>query len=137
MGIRALGIGDRRLTLSVLWVFVLFNYLYADILILVLRPGAYEAVVARMSPALMLGVTLFFELFLAMPLLAWVLGHAANRWVNILTGVAGTLWVATTVGPRQPPAYLAICAVEMIATAFIAWYAWTWRTPEAEREASQ
>jgi hypothetical protein len=115
-----------------LWVFVLFNYLYADILILVLRPGAYEAVVARMSPTAMLGVTLFFELFLAMPLLSWVLGHTANRWINIITGVTGTLWVATTLSPQQPPAYLALCAIEMISTGFIAWYAWTWSSPEPE-----
>ena len=130
MATTAFGKRDRRLSLSILWVFVLFNYLYADFLVLVLRPGQYETIAGRMSPAVMLGVTLFFEVFLAMPLLSWMLSHGANRWINIVMGVAGTLWVGTTLSARQPPAYLALAAIEMVTTGFIVWYAWSWRGPE-------
>ena len=39
----------RKAMLSTLWVFVMFNYLYADLLMMIMNPTAYQKAVARMS----------------------------------------------------------------------------------------
>jgi hypothetical protein len=117
-----------------LWVFVVFNYLYADIVILVFRPGAYQAMAARLSASVALGATLVMELLLAMAFLTRVLEYPLSRWANIIAGIIGTVFVAASVGPRAPAAYLALSGIEMACTLFVVWYAWTWR-PTAQPRA--
>ena len=124
---RVFAVPDRKVVLSMLWVFVVFNYLYADILILVFRPGAYQAAAERMSAPVALGATLLMELLLAMAFLSRVLEYSFNRWANIVAGVVGTAFVAITLGPRAPVAYWTLASVEIACTLFIVWYAWTWR----------
>jgi len=118
---------DRKVVLSMLWVFVVFNYLYADIVILIFRPGAYQAIAERMSAPAALGATLLMELLLAMAFLSRVLEYSFNRWANIVAGVVGTAFVAVTLSPRAPIAYTALAGIEIACTLFIVWYAWTWR----------
>ena len=118
---------DRKVVLSMLWVFVVFNYLYADIIILIFRPGAYQAMAERMSPPVALGATLLMEFLLAMAFLSRVLEYSFNRWANIVAGVVGTGFVAMTLGPRAPIAYSALAGIEIGCTLFIVWFAWTWR----------
>jgi hypothetical protein len=127
MPVRVIALPDRQVVLSMLWAVVVFNYLYADILILILRPGVYEAAAARMSAAVSIGATLLTELLLAMAFLSRVLDYAVNRWANIIAGVIGTAFVAITLGPGVPVAYWTLSFVEMACTLFIVWYAWTWR----------
>ena len=124
---KVLDLPDRKVVLSMLWVFVVLNYLYADLLILIFRPGAYEAMAARMSVPVTLGATLLMELLLAMAFLSRVLEYSFNRWANIVAGVVGTAFVAITLGPKSPIAYLTIAIIEIGCTLFIVWYAWTWR----------
>lgn len=122
-----IAVTDRKVVLSSLWVVVVFNYLYADFMILIFRPGAYPAMAARMSTAIALGATLVMELLLAMAFLSRVLEHSWNRRLNIIAGLIGTAFVGITLSPRAPVAYLALSAIEIMATLFIVWYAWTWR----------
>jgi hypothetical protein len=117
---------DRKVVLSMLWIFVVFNYLYADVVILIFRPGAYEAMAASISPAVALGATLLMEILLAMAFLARVLRDSVNRWANVVAGLLGTVFVAVTVGRHSPPVYMALASIEMLCTLFIMWYAWTW-----------
>ena len=119
---------ERRTVLSMLWVFVVFNYLYADIVILIFRPGAYEAMAGRMSAAAAVGATLLMELLLAMAFLSRVLVYPVNRWLNIIAGIVGTAFVAVTLSPRAPMVYWVLSSVEIACTLFIVWYAWTWRS---------
>jgi hypothetical protein len=119
---------DRKNVLSMLWVFVVFNYLYADIVILIFRPGAYESMAGRMSASVALGATLLMELLLAMAFLSRVLEYSFNRWFNIIAGIVGTAFVAVTLGPRAPMVYWMLSSVEIACTLFIVWYAWTWRS---------
>jgi len=118
---------DRRSVLSMLWVFVVFNYLYADIVILIFRPGAYQSMAGRMSASVALGATLLMELLLAMAFLSRVLEYSLNRWFNIVAGIVGAAFVAVTLGPRAPMVYWLLSSVEIACTLFIVWYAWTWR----------
>ena len=122
---------DRQGVLSLLWVFVVFNYLYADIVIMIFRPGAYQATAARMPTSVALGATVLMELLLAMALLSRILAYPVNRWTNIVAGIVGTLFVGVTLRPTAPPAYLALAGIEIACTIFIVWYAWTWPRPEA------
>jgi hypothetical protein len=111
-----------------LWVFVVFNYLYADIVILIFRPGAYQSMVGRMSASAAVAATLVMELLLAMAFLSRVLNHPVNRWCNIIAGIVGTAFVAVTLSPRAPVVYWILSSVEIACTLFIVWYAWTWRS---------
>lgn len=128
---RIFGITDRKVVLSMLWVFVVFNYLYADIVILIFRPGAYEAMAARMPAVAALGATIVMEFLLAMALLSRVLAYPVNRWVNIIAGIVGTLFVGVTLAPQSPPAYLELAGIEIASTIFVVCYAWTWPRPRS------
>jgi hypothetical protein len=118
---------DRRSVLSMLWVFVVFNYLYADIVILIFSPGAYQSMAGRMTASVALVATLLMELLLAMAFLSRVLEYPVNRWCNIVAGIVGTAFVAVTLGPKAPIVYWMLSIVEIACTLFIVWYAWTWR----------
>jgi hypothetical protein len=119
---------DRRSVLSWLWVFVVFNYLYADLVILIFKPGAYESMAGRMSAPVVLGATLLMELLLGMGFLTRVLEYSLSRWFNVGAGIVGTAFVAVTLGPSAPLAYWVLASVEIACTLFIVWFAWTWRS---------
>lgn len=117
---------DRKVILSTLWIFVMFNYLYADLLMVIFHPGAYQAIAARMSQWVALGAAALMEILIAMALLSRILKYRANRRVNIIGGVVGTAFVAVTLSPRAPLAYIFLSTIEIATTLFIIWYAWTW-----------
>ena len=110
-----------------LWVFVVFNYLYADFIILIFRPGAYQLAATRMSTPVALGATVLMEVLLIMALLSRILTDAWNRRANIAAGVIGMAFVAVTLSPQAPVAYWALAIVEIATTVFIVVYAWRWR----------
>ncbi|HEX8847561.1 MAG TPA: DUF6326 family protein [Pyrinomonadaceae bacterium] len=117
---------DRKVILSTLWIFVTFNYLYADLVMVIFNPGAYQAIAARMSQWVALGATVLMEILIAMILLSRILKYRANRWANIFAGILGTAFVAVTLSPRSPAFYIFLSAIEIASTLFIIWYAWTW-----------
>jgi hypothetical protein len=123
---------DRKTVLSALWVFVVLNYLYADLLMMIVRPGAYETAASRMPPWVMLAATGVMELLLGMVFLARMLPYRANRRLNIVAGVVGTLFVAGTLGRQAPPVYVLVSGIEILSTVFIVVYAWTWRVTESD-----
>ena len=133
---------DRKAMLSTLWIFAMFNYVYADILTLyfnnVLQKEAWKLFQSGYVGSLqitqgfvLLGAVLM-ETAIAMVLLSRVLKYRANRWANIIVGVlqiAETAWSLT--GPLYWNLYYAFfAAIEIACLLFIVWYAWTWRQPE-------
>lgn len=121
---------NRKAVLSALWIFVLFNYVYADLAMTIFSPATYAKAAAVLSPGTILIVAVLMEVPMAMVLLSQVLPYGANRWANILAGAEGTAWVGLTLAGGAPPAfYVFIAILEMAATAFIAGYAWTWPAP--------
>jgi hypothetical protein len=121
---------DRKPLLSTLWIFVIFNYLYGDLLVMIVDPGIYHRAAARMTTATVLGFVVLMEVLIAMPFLARALPHRSNRWANVLAGLLGTAFVAATLGGSPPPYYVFLSLLEIASTLFIVWYAWTWRAPE-------
>ena len=121
---------DRKTVLSTLWIFVMFNYLYADLAMMIFHPAMYQKIAAEMSAGVALGATVLMEVLIAMVLFSRILTYKANRWANIIGGVVGTAFVAVTLGRNSPAFYILLSTIEIASTLFIIWYSWTWRSPE-------
>jgi len=133
---------DRKVILSTLWIFALFNYVYADILTLwfnpVLQKEATKQLLSgyigslQITQGFVLVGAIVMETAIAMVLLSRVLPYRANRWASIIAGVLNTASVAWSLFGGTPPnlfnAFFA--TIEMACTLFIVWYAWTWPHPE-------
>lgn len=121
---------DRRVVLSTLWVFLVLNFLYADIFTLFFDPAASEP--SDMS----LGAVLFFavimETSMLMVLLSRVLPAGWNRWTNIGAAVLhiGILsWSLT--GGTVTSFYALFATVEIATLLFVIGYAWSGRKATA------
>jgi hypothetical protein len=120
---------DKKILLSTLWIFVLFNYIYADILVLILNPSVYQNAATKMGIGPVLAFSILMEIPIAMVVLSRILNYNANRWANIIAGIVSTLFVAMTLFGGNPPgvSYVFFSSIEIATTLFITWYAWKWR----------
>lgn len=124
---------DRKATLSTLWIFALFNYLYADLIMMMFNSAAYQKIAARMTEGVVLGFAALMETAIAMVLLSRVLKYKANRWANIIAGVLHTIAVSgTLIGGTPALYYIFFATVEIACTLFIVWYAWKWTDTEGQ-----
>ena len=129
---------DIKGRLSLLWLFALLNYLYADVVAL------WDIVGSRnpwpLPPWALMGSAVLMEIPIAMILACHLLPFRANRLANIIAGALLTLvnglltFVAPLVitGARTPayPEYLFFATIETVATSVIVWKAWTWSRVE-------
>jgi hypothetical protein len=122
--------------LSLLWIFVIINYIFNDIFSLYFVPGVVDEAIGFTGGSWV--VPLFFAVILetafVMVLFSRILPYAVNRWANIVVGLLHTVlavW-SVTEGPSEP-FYAFIVAAEIIATLLIVWYAWKWLKPETEK----
>lgn len=120
---------DMKVRLSTLWVFVMFNIIFADI-VGFLNPGALETMMnLKPSPGLLLVFSALLEIPIAMMVLSRVLPYRANRWVNIVASAVTILWV---VGGGNPSAnYIFFATIEVACLLLMIWYAWTWTDQKA------
>jgi hypothetical protein len=125
---------DPKERLSVLWIFALLNYLYADVVALFDIVGSRLHFATLPSWALM-GSAVLMEIPIAMILACRLLPVRANRWANIVAGVALTLingfltFAPPLLGWGRPPAfaeYLFFATIETVCTLIIVQQAWTW-----------
>jgi len=119
--------------LSTLWIFVMFNMVMADI-VGFMNPGSLEQMMSgdvgfQITQEIMLIFSIILEIPIAMILLSRVLKYKANRWANIIAGVITILFVIG--GGSLELSYIFFATVEVVAMAFIIWYAWTWSEQEA------
>jgi len=128
---------DRRIVISIVWVFVVLNYLYADVLILLSghsasTPEEAELVNTLSSPAFFLLSAIYLEMAMVMAVLSRVLKYGLNRWINLIiaslhaVGATASLFVVT-----NATFYIFFVVMEVIALLFIVWYAWTWAEPQS------
>jgi hypothetical protein len=123
---------DRRVIFSILWIFALLNYLYADVFTLFFIPAAHTETLA-MPPGAVLAFAIMMETAIAMVFLSRLLKYGANRWANMIAGIFHTALVAWTLtGEAQPSFYVMFASIEIACTLFITGYAWMWRSPEAQ-----
>ena len=121
--------------LSTLWIFATLNYLYCDVLGLtdpeLLRQYLTGTVNGlQLTQGLLLGFSVLMEIPIAMVLLARVLPYRANRWANVVAGAIMTaVQIVSLFAGTATVYYVFFSVIEIAATAFIAWYAWTWTGP--------
>jgi len=130
---------DTKERLSLLWLFALLNYLYADVVGLWAMAGSRISFQSLPSWALM-GSAVLMEIPIAMILLCRWLPVRANRLANIIAGCVLTLvngfltFVPPLAGWGRPPAfaeYLFFATIETVCTVAIIWQAWRWTGVEA------
>lgn len=84
---------ERERILSLLWVVVMFNMVFADI-VGFLNPGTLEEMIAMRPPqSLLLVFSVLLEIPIAMIILSRVLPRASNRIANLVAPVITILWV--------------------------------------------
>jgi len=125
---------DTKERLSLLWIFALLNYLYADVLALFAIAGRANSFEPLPQWALV-GSAILMEIPIAMIVASRLLSFRANRLANIIAGTLLTLingfltFVAPLLGRGRPPAfaeYLFFATIETVCTVVIVWEAWTW-----------
>lgn len=88
-----------------------------------------------MDEVTLLGAAVLLEIPIAMVLLSRVLQRNANRLANIIGGLSMMLVMAGTLlmgGAGYH--YVFFATIEIAATVFVVWFAWTWNEPEAARD---
>jgi Sec-independent protein secretion pathway component TatC len=121
-----------KIRLSTLWIFVMFNMVFADI-VGFMNPGALENIMKgtvglEITQELLLVFSIVLEIPIAMIFLSRVLKYGANRWANIIAGVITILFVIG--GGSTYLSYIFFATVEVICISLIIWYAWKWPNPE-------
>jgi hypothetical protein len=126
---------DIRERLSVLWIFALLNYLYADVIAVWAILGLPPADFPHLGQVALAGSAILMEIPIAMILASRLLPLRANRLANIIAGSIVTLvngfltFIPPLLGWGRPPAlpeYLFFATIETVCTVAIVWQAWTW-----------
>lgn len=122
---------DPKIKLSLLWVFVILNIAYADILSLMDSTSPIRTAMAGtpLPAGGLIAGAILMETSIAMVILSWILNYKVNRWVNIVIGALNILAVATG---GHGPYYAFFATVEVVSMLLIIWFAWKWRNPEAQ-----
>ena len=119
---------DAKVRLSTLWVFMLFNFLYADVMGL-FDPGIPKDTMTREA---LLAASFLMEIPIAMIVLSRVLNWRPNRWANVMAGTFMAIVQASTLFIGGPTLYYVFfSAIEIPCLLFIVWTAWRWAEPSA------
>ncbi|WP_210409061.1 DUF6326 family protein [Methanococcoides sp. AM1] len=127
---------DMKEKLSLLWIFVLFNYIYADITTLMDSSVLTELITGyagglQITQGFLLGGAILMEIPIAMVVLSRVLKYKANRLANIIAGTIKTAAVSLSMFVGTPALYyIFFGTIEIGCTLLIIWYAWKWTDAE-------
>jgi hypothetical protein len=119
---------DVKVRLSTLWVFMLLNYLYCDVL-----TGFDPTVPRDLSRDALLAASFLMEIPIAMVLLARTLKYRPNRWANIIVGAFLVVVQVSTlfIGSGPTAYYMFFSVIEVACLLFIVWTSWRWAEPVA------
>jgi hypothetical protein len=139
---KILGSDYIKVKLSILWLFVMLNYIYADILTLMDSSVIKELITGRVggmeiTPSFLFMGAILMELPIAMVVLSLVLKYKINRWANILVGGIKTLAVLASMFVGTPTLYYALFGIiEIVFTSYIVYLAWKWPNKEGSPQAA-
>jgi hypothetical protein len=123
-----------KIKLAALWIVVMFFFLYADILS-IFHPGAIDEILSGLIVGIpidqvsMLSATILMAIPSIMVFLSLTLNAKANRWTNIVVGIAYTfLGVSEIIEQTADPwAYrILMPLLRVVFSALIVWLAWKW-----------
>lgn len=121
-----------KLKLSLLWIVVMFNMAFADILSIFLSSFLKKPVegpaVTPVTEMLMLMMAILVEIPLAMILLTHILKYGINRWMNISAACITIIFVV--VGGAAYWHYLFFAGVEIVCLVLIIRFSWNWKADE-------
>ncbi|HEY8949826.1 MAG TPA: DUF6326 family protein [Rhizomicrobium sp.] len=129
---------DIKERLSLLWLFALLNYLYADV------TGLWDIIGTpnfhmHLPPLALMASAVLMEIPMAMIVAARLLPYRANRAANIVFSTIVTVvnafltYVPPLAGWGKTPAlpeYLFFATIETVCTLIIIRQAWTWTADE-------
>lgn len=123
---------DTGTRISTLWIVVMFNMAFADIVGFI-QPGALDGLAGPggvpITQALLLVFALFLEIPIAMTLVSRILKPGPNRWANTVAAVITSVFVVGG-GSMELPYYAFFAAVEVACMALIVWSVWSRRSFE-------
>jgi hypothetical protein len=122
---------DPRVKLSLLWIFVIINMAYADILSLMDPASIIRGImVGNPLPAGgLLAGAIVMETSFVMVILPWILNYKVNRWVS---AVIGAFMILQIVNGGHGLYYVFFETVEVACIALIIWFSWKWTNPEVK-----
>jgi len=121
---------DIREQLSILWIVVMLNMLYADVLSF-LNPEVLRGLMAgyaegvRVTQQLLVGSAVMVEIPILMVPLSRILRPTVNRWANLVAIALTTAFII--VGGSARPHYLFLGAIELVCLALILRLVLRWR----------
>jgi hypothetical protein len=119
-----------RFKLFALWSSVMFFYIYGDYFQLY-QPGQLQDILAgktalgTLSQGVLLGMSAIMVIPSLMPFLSLVLPAGLDRWVNLVFGTIYTVIMIIAIRGGWH-FYILYGLIEIILTALVVWYAWTW-----------
>ena len=117
---------DTRIILSGLWVALMLNNLWGDVLRIMagdVKPGEIDGV--QVTQGVWFGIAVLMLIPIVMVVLTLTLKYPAIRWANII--VAIFLVVFNLFGLPYPGAYdNFLIVVSFVFNALTVWYAWKW-----------
>ena len=117
---------DPRVKLSLLWIFVIVNMAYADILSLMDPASIIRGIMAGnpLPAGGLLAGAIVMETSFAMVILPWLLNYKVNRWVTVIIGVF-MIWQIVIGGHGL--FYVFFETVESVCILLIIWFTWKWK----------
>jgi len=123
---------EPRMLLSVLWTFLVANYIYCDVfthtnpedLKVILNGGSGDI---KITPIFLLYFSIVMELPILMIILSRILPVIINRWANIVIAflmILVQLWSLFGTGSSATPHYIFFSIIEISCNLAIMVYAW-------------
>ena len=118
---------DLKSKLSALWLFAVLNFIYCDVITLYDHVFIKQSTTIQYTQAFLLGAAVLVEVPIVMVLLSRILEPRANRWANVVAGIAMSGIQTVTLFVGTPTMYyLFFSIIEIATTATIVWLAWSW-----------
>ena len=123
---------DLGTRISTLWIVVMFNMAFADIVAFI-QPGGLEGLAGpggmEITQGLLLMFAVLIEIPIAMIFVSRILKRGANRWANTIAAVITAVFVVGG-GSMELPFYAFFAIAEVACMALIVWSVWSRRGSE-------
>jgi len=116
---------NMKVKLSTIWIVVMLNMIFADILSFMIALETGEKVGLANIEMIMLVAAVVTQIPIWMIFLSRFLKYKINRIANIVAGILTIVYVVG--GGSLEPHYIFIASVEVACMLYIIWNAWKWR----------